>query len=68
MTVKIRSDSTGLKYRNLGWLWNKTRTRLVQPKFLLGRDEQEARDRLLGLPVTFFRGVWTPTKSGRIGR
>jgi hypothetical protein len=42
----LRRDAKGYFYRNLGWLLRDDGQRGAQPKFLLGRDEQQATDRL----------------------
>lgn len=52
----IRSDSKGYYYRNLGWVPNRSGTKLVQPKFLLGKEINQAQERL-GRLLRFWRLV-----------
>ena len=42
----LKRDGKGYLYRNLGWLSQNGRDKQSQPKFLLGRDEGHALDRL----------------------
>jgi len=42
----VKRDKKGYYYRNLGWLYRGNGEKWTQPKFLLGRDEGEALDRL----------------------
>ncbi len=45
-TQSVKQDSRGYYYRNLGWLSRDGRTGATQPKFLLGRDADQAIERL----------------------
>lgn len=49
VTKSLKADAKGHFYRNLGWHPNRSETKLTQPKFLLGRDESSARERLVRL-------------------
>jgi len=51
MSVKkpLKSNGQGYYYRNLGWAWDKSGTKLSQPKFMLGTDRRQASDRIGGL-------------------
>ncbi len=42
----LKRDKKGYYYRNLGWLSRGNGEKWTQPKFLLGRNEREALDRL----------------------
>lgn len=50
-TKELSADKKGRYYRNIGWKWNRMGTGLAQHKFLLGRDEHQARDREARLQV-----------------
>jgi len=45
-TKTVKRDNKGYYYRNLGWLSRGEGKKWTQPKFLLGRDERDALDRL----------------------
>lgn len=42
----VKHDSKGYFYRNIGWMSRIEGGKVTQPKFLLGRDEHEASNRL----------------------
>ena len=52
----VKRDKKGYYYRNLGWLYRGNGEKWTQPKFLLGRDEGEALDRLRRLERS---GSWS---------
>ena len=42
----LKPDRNGHYYRNLGWAWDRSETKLSQPKFMLGTDRRQALDRI----------------------